>query len=225
MSDYEGPHTKLTVEELGKWMNIANQNALERESWAARYDKLHIALCQACEYLNQGHSASAHKIIRVALYDEAQVAEKAEAALSPTPKLEVLHLEIDRETDGRWIAEWTHSPGVMAYGKTKQEAIECATKLLAEADLALSKTPAEPKHLTDKEWDTVHELLEPWQKVWAGDRDKFAADYPLWILDAAAELFAHDMCDVWVWNEYVKAAAVIIARHFKPELVERAPKK
>jgi hypothetical protein len=74
------------------------------------------------------------------------VAEKAEAALSPTPKLEVLHLEIDRETDGRWIAEWTHSPGVMAYGKTKQEAIECATKLLAEAELALSKTP--PTHRT-----------------------------------------------------------------------------
>jgi predicted RNase H-like HicB family nuclease len=34
-----------------------------------------------------------------------------------------LRIEIDRETDGRWIAEVTTLPGVMAYGRTKAEAI------------------------------------------------------------------------------------------------------
>ena len=32
-------------------------------------------------------------------------------------------IEVDREDDGRWIAEITEVPGVMAYGKTTQEAI------------------------------------------------------------------------------------------------------
>jgi predicted RNase H-like HicB family nuclease len=32
-------------------------------------------------------------------------------------------IEIDREDDGRWIAEIPALPGVMAYGKTRQEAI------------------------------------------------------------------------------------------------------
>lgn len=32
-------------------------------------------------------------------------------------------IEIDREDDGRWIAEISELPGVMAYGKTRQEAI------------------------------------------------------------------------------------------------------
>lgn len=31
-------------------------------------------------------------------------------------------VEFDREEDGRWIAEITRLPGVMAYGATKQEA-------------------------------------------------------------------------------------------------------
>ena len=32
-------------------------------------------------------------------------------------------IEIDREDDGRWMAEIVSLPGVMAYGKTRQEAI------------------------------------------------------------------------------------------------------
>jgi len=32
-------------------------------------------------------------------------------------------IELDREEDGRWIAEIAALPGVMAYGKTKQEAV------------------------------------------------------------------------------------------------------
>ena len=32
-------------------------------------------------------------------------------------------IEVDREEDGRWIAEATDLPGVLAYGSTKDEAI------------------------------------------------------------------------------------------------------
>jgi predicted RNase H-like HicB family nuclease len=34
-----------------------------------------------------------------------------------------MKIEIERETDGRWIAEVTDLPGVMAYGKTRKEAV------------------------------------------------------------------------------------------------------
>lgn len=32
-------------------------------------------------------------------------------------------IELDRENDGRWIAEIPKLPGVMAYGDTKREAV------------------------------------------------------------------------------------------------------
>jgi predicted RNase H-like HicB family nuclease len=32
-------------------------------------------------------------------------------------------IEVDIETDGRWIAEILEIPGAMVYGKTKEEAI------------------------------------------------------------------------------------------------------
>jgi len=34
-----------------------------------------------------------------------------------------LNIEIDREEDGRWIAEVPELSGVMGYGKTREEAI------------------------------------------------------------------------------------------------------
>jgi predicted RNase H-like HicB family nuclease len=34
-----------------------------------------------------------------------------------------VRIEIDREEDGRWIAEVDDLPGVMSYGKTREEAI------------------------------------------------------------------------------------------------------
>ena len=34
-----------------------------------------------------------------------------------------MKIEIDREDDGRWIAEVPDLPGTMTYGKTRQEAI------------------------------------------------------------------------------------------------------
>ena len=35
----------------------------------------------------------------------------------------VLSIELERETDGRWIAEVIELPGVLAYGATRDEAI------------------------------------------------------------------------------------------------------
>ena len=40
-----------------------------------------------------------------------------------------LLIEIDREEDGRWLAEVTELPGVMAYGKTSSEAVGKAQAL------------------------------------------------------------------------------------------------
>ena len=34
-----------------------------------------------------------------------------------------MNIEIEREDDGRWIAEVQDLPGVMAYGQTREEAI------------------------------------------------------------------------------------------------------
>ncbi len=34
-----------------------------------------------------------------------------------------MKIEIDREDDGRWIAQVTDLPGVMVYGKSREEAI------------------------------------------------------------------------------------------------------
>lgn len=40
-----------------------------------------------------------------------------------------LLIEVDREEDGRWIAEVPDLPGVLAYGNTRQEAIDRAKTL------------------------------------------------------------------------------------------------
>jgi len=40
-----------------------------------------------------------------------------------------LEIEIDREEDGRWIADIAALPGVMAYGATREEAIAKAKAL------------------------------------------------------------------------------------------------
>ena len=36
---------------------------------------------------------------------------------------EIMRIELEREEDGRWIAEVPDLPGVMAYGKTRKEAL------------------------------------------------------------------------------------------------------
>ena len=43
-----------------------------------------------------------------------------------------LSIELDREDDGRWIAEALELPGVMAYGETREEAIGNTERLAIE---------------------------------------------------------------------------------------------
>lgn len=54
-------------------------------------------------------------------------------------------VEFEKEVDGRWIAEIPKLPGVMAYGKTKQEAqrkvYAVALRTLADT-VEKGKTPA-----------------------------------------------------------------------------------
>ncbi|HUX11177.1 MAG TPA: type II toxin-antitoxin system HicB family antitoxin [Terriglobia bacterium] len=56
-------------------------------------------------------------------------------------------IETDRETDGRWIAEIPNLPGVMAYGKTKSEAVAkvqaLALRVLADRLENSQKPPKE----------------------------------------------------------------------------------
>jgi len=44
----------------------------------------------------------------------------------------VFSIELDREEDGRWIAEAVELPGVMCYGKTREEAISNTEKMAIE---------------------------------------------------------------------------------------------
>jgi predicted RNase H-like HicB family nuclease len=43
-----------------------------------------------------------------------------------------LTIDLDREEDGRWIAEVIELPGVMVYGSTRDEAIEAVERLAVE---------------------------------------------------------------------------------------------
>jgi predicted RNase H-like HicB family nuclease len=43
-----------------------------------------------------------------------------------------LTIEIDREEDGRWIAEALEMPGVVCYGQTRDKAISNAERLAIE---------------------------------------------------------------------------------------------
>jgi predicted RNase H-like HicB family nuclease len=60
-------------------------------------------------------------------------------------------IEIDREEDGRWIAEIPNLPGVMAYERNRDEAIAkvevLALRVLADR-LGKNKKPAKPATVT-----------------------------------------------------------------------------
>jgi predicted RNase H-like HicB family nuclease len=43
--------------------------------------------------------------------------------LTVNRRLQAVNIEIDREEDGRWIAEVPDLPGVMVYGQSQEEAI------------------------------------------------------------------------------------------------------
>ena len=44
----------------------------------------------------------------------------------------ILTIDLDREEDGRWIAEALELPGVMYYGQTREEAISNTERLAIE---------------------------------------------------------------------------------------------
>lgn len=50
-------------------------------------------------------------------------------------EVSAMKVEIEREADGRWIAEIPDLPGVMSYGRTREEAV-AKTKALALRVLA-----------------------------------------------------------------------------------------
>jgi predicted RNase H-like HicB family nuclease len=41
----------------------------------------------------------------------------------------MLRVEVERENDGRWLAEVVELPGVLAYGATRDEAVDAAKAL------------------------------------------------------------------------------------------------
>lgn len=51
------------------------------------------------------------------------------AKKTKSKKISPFNIELERETDGRWIAEISKIPGAMAYGKTKQEAVRKASAI------------------------------------------------------------------------------------------------
>lgn len=61
-----------------------------------------------------------------------------------------MKIEFEKETDGRWIAEVSTLPGVMAYGKTRQEArrnvYAVALRTLADT-VERGRTPAQVTRL------------------------------------------------------------------------------
>jgi predicted RNase H-like HicB family nuclease len=58
-------------------------------------------------------------------------ASYADAEIEPRPGVR-LRAEIDREDDGRWIADVPELPGVMAYGATRREALAKCTRIAAD---------------------------------------------------------------------------------------------
>ena len=67
----------------------------------------------------------------------AKVGAKGRASQAAVPAREYdekvhLTIDLDREEDGRWIAEALELPGVMCYGQTREEAISDAKCLAIE---------------------------------------------------------------------------------------------
>ena len=67
-----------------------------------------------------------------------------------------LQIELEQETDGRWIGEVTSLPGVLAYGTTRTDALRAAGALMermkSEMRGAISARNREP--LNTPKWPT-----------------------------------------------------------------------
>jgi len=48
----------------------------------------------------------------------------------PDENSTTITIELDRETDGRWIAEVMERPGCLAYGETRLDAVRAALAIL-----------------------------------------------------------------------------------------------
>ena len=62
----------------------------------------------------------------------AQAADKPTRRVTEYPEEVNLTIDLDREEDGRWIAEALELPGVMCYGQTREEAISNTERLAIE---------------------------------------------------------------------------------------------
>ena len=60
---------------------------------------------------------------------EERLAHRAAIRIHYDVEVAEMRIEIDREEDGRWIAEVPDLPGVMVYGKTREQAISKAEAL------------------------------------------------------------------------------------------------
>jgi predicted RNase H-like HicB family nuclease len=67
------------------------------------------------------------------------------ATLPQPPDAESFNVNFEQEDDGRWLAEIPELPGVMAYGKTKQDAkvavVALALRVLADRTEQVRKPP------------------------------------------------------------------------------------
>ena len=78
-----------------------------------------------------------------------------------------LSIELDREDDGRWIAEALELPGVMTYGNTREEAISNTERLAIEviADrIKHGEMPAAAQEWPDYEF-AFHDKAELGRKI------------------------------------------------------------
>ena len=67
------------------------------------------------------------------------------ATLPQPPDSESFNINVELEEDGRWLADIPELPGVMAYGKTKQDAkvaaVALALRVLADRTEQVKKPP------------------------------------------------------------------------------------
>jgi len=67
------------------------------------------------------------------------------ATAAQPPESESFYIEFEQETDGRWLADIPSLPGVMAYGKTKEDAevnvTALALRVLADRTEEVRKPP------------------------------------------------------------------------------------
>jgi predicted RNase H-like HicB family nuclease len=65
----------------------------------------------------------------------------------------MLTVELEREADGRWIAEVPALPGVLAYGSTREEAVRnvqaLALRVIADRIQHGEPTPVDPAEVFD----------------------------------------------------------------------------